>query len=237
MMFDLVSCDQLLVCAGVYQVTIGFSALSVTFRGLKFAHNIPVVHSVGDTFSLVVIDISLFMLMIGVLFIGFGMLFNVMFCTSMAGFEDIGSSMFSMFRGMFLSIDHKFPCVRTEQFLCRSARRHGCRQYDHSKPVVWQTRVCVVRDDHSIRCFHNPHRHRLRCVRPSERGGLSAQTLCCSLCVACSLTLSGLLSVAHSHSVCGSDWLTLCVARSLPLCMTHSLLTTGPRGRRHCECN
>ena len=68
----------------------------VVFRALKFSKNIPVMCSIGSTFSNAVADILLFLVVIFVLFIAFAMMFHVIFAFDMDSFAGLGVALFSV---------------------------------------------------------------------------------------------------------------------------------------------
>lgn len=72
------------------KILTGSTLFFAIFRVLKYSKNIPVMCTVGATFSNVVTEILLFLVVIFALFLAFGVMFNILFATSMASFENLG---------------------------------------------------------------------------------------------------------------------------------------------------
>eukprot|EP00658_Telonema_sp_P-2_P003289 TRINITY_DN11213_c0_g1_i1.p1 TRINITY_DN11213_c0_g1~~TRINITY_DN11213_c0_g1_i1.p1 ORF type:complete len:284 (+),score=82.00 TRINITY_DN11213_c0_g1_i1:95-946(+) len=80
-------------------------SLLTILRSLKFTSHVPVMCTIGDTFSNAMKPTMLFLFAIVVLFLGFGVSFNVIFSTDLDAFSRLDVTLFSMFRGLSGDID------------------------------------------------------------------------------------------------------------------------------------
>ena len=81
-------------------IVLGLSNFFLLFRGLKFTKTVPVMSSIGNTFSNTVVDVAMFMCVMGVMFLAFGVVFFLLYSTSqLNAFNTLGKALFAIFRG------------------------------------------------------------------------------------------------------------------------------------------
>eukprot|EP00656_Telonema_subtile_P000605 TRINITY_DN10274_c0_g1_i3.p1 TRINITY_DN10274_c0_g1~~TRINITY_DN10274_c0_g1_i3.p1 ORF type:complete len:430 (+),score=72.38 TRINITY_DN10274_c0_g1_i3:1010-2299(+) len=91
-----------------WQLLVGLSVFALILKGLKFTNNVPVMSSIGNTFSRTILEVGLFMLVMGALLFGFAVLFHMVFAVAPGdSFTGLGVSLFSLFRGLLgdLNVD------------------------------------------------------------------------------------------------------------------------------------
>jgi hypothetical protein len=86
-------------------IVAGVAMFTVVMKLLKFTKNVPIMCRITDTFSDVAMSISIFLVVMGIFFLAFGMLFNMIFSLNMSEFSELGKSVFSIFRAMNGDID------------------------------------------------------------------------------------------------------------------------------------
>lgn len=89
----------------LYSVLLGLTMFCTIFRGLKFSSNVPIMCRIGSTFSQAVVRIGVFLVVLGVLFLSFGVCFNIMYSTDMEQFSNLGRSLFTLFEGLLGNMD------------------------------------------------------------------------------------------------------------------------------------
>jgi len=89
-----------------WQTCLGLAMFAVVFKGLKFTHNVPIMSHIGNTFSHTLVDVSLFLFVVMVMLLGFAFVFNLVFViTPIKSFDDLGTTLFSLFRGLLGDLD------------------------------------------------------------------------------------------------------------------------------------
>jgi len=91
--------------ANDFQSMLAIFVFSIWFKLLKFTHNIPVMNRIGDTFSVAMFDVSMFAVVMFVMFVAFSMAFNITFCTALDEYGRFSISLFSIFRALVGDID------------------------------------------------------------------------------------------------------------------------------------
>jgi len=88
-----------------HQLSIGLFLILVSFKGIKFTKNIPIMARVGNTFGKCVVELSVFCIVLMILLLAFALAFNVIFCTSTDQFATLGISVVTCFLGLTGSMD------------------------------------------------------------------------------------------------------------------------------------
>jgi len=83
-----------------YQRAAGIALFCAVFKVLQFTRKIPVMCHVGRTFTACALDISLFLVVMFVLFFAFAMVFYANFRLTMPAFANFSDTIFYVFRGL-----------------------------------------------------------------------------------------------------------------------------------------
>jgi len=75
------------------QLMLATTLFFLWFKALKFAQNVPIMSTIGTTFSRAVTEILMFACVMGALFMAFGMWFHVMLCTKVPAFGTFEGAM------------------------------------------------------------------------------------------------------------------------------------------------
>jgi len=89
-----------MAAAQYFQWFAGWLMFFVVIKGTKFARNIPVMRTCGDTMSACKIELLLFTIMLLLLLLAFAFIFNSVFSTRVDDYATLGRSLMSLFRGM-----------------------------------------------------------------------------------------------------------------------------------------
>jgi len=92
--------------AQYFQWFAGWLMFFVVIKGTKFARNIPVMRTCGDTMSACKIELLLFTVMLLLLLLAFAFIFNSVFSTRVDDYATLGRSLMSLFRGMVGDMDY-----------------------------------------------------------------------------------------------------------------------------------
>eukprot|EP00658_Telonema_sp_P-2_P052364 TRINITY_DN4056_c0_g2_i3.p3 TRINITY_DN4056_c0_g2~~TRINITY_DN4056_c0_g2_i3.p3 ORF type:complete len:402 (+),score=78.30 TRINITY_DN4056_c0_g2_i3:1726-2931(+) len=89
-----------------YHTFLGMACFCMIIKGLKFTNNIPIMCNISNTFSHSLVPVGLLLIVVFFLLFGFAVIFNLNFAVSqMNSFDDLGTSLFSVFRGLLGDID------------------------------------------------------------------------------------------------------------------------------------
>jgi len=109
-MFSLLSYEAAI---DAHQRSAAFFMIFLSIKGIKFTWNIPVMATIGKTFSSALVQLGLFCIVLMMLLLGFSLAFNVMFCTNTDEFATMSVSIVTVFLGLTGSMDPG-PMFKTE---------------------------------------------------------------------------------------------------------------------------
>jgi len=76
-----------------FQIWLAAACFLLWFKALKFTCNVPVMASIGNTFSKSINKILMFVVVMGALFMAYGTAFNILLCTKMASYGSFWNTM------------------------------------------------------------------------------------------------------------------------------------------------
>eukprot|EP00658_Telonema_sp_P-2_P050147 TRINITY_DN381_c0_g1_i12.p2 TRINITY_DN381_c0_g1~~TRINITY_DN381_c0_g1_i12.p2 ORF type:complete len:468 (+),score=68.33 TRINITY_DN381_c0_g1_i12:1580-2983(+) len=89
-----------------WQTILGLACFSMITKGLKFTKNVPVMCEIGNTFAHALFPVGMLLLVVFFLLFAFAVVFQIKFSVSqMNSFDSLGTSLFSVFRGLLGDID------------------------------------------------------------------------------------------------------------------------------------
>eukprot|EP00658_Telonema_sp_P-2_P013269 TRINITY_DN15021_c0_g1_i2.p1 TRINITY_DN15021_c0_g1~~TRINITY_DN15021_c0_g1_i2.p1 ORF type:complete len:265 (-),score=64.36 TRINITY_DN15021_c0_g1_i2:42-836(-) len=89
-----------------YQSMLGLACFCMIIKGLKFTKNVPIMCTIGNTFSHALVPLGLLFFSVFLLLLGFAVVFQIKLCVSqMDGFHSLGASLFSVFQGLLGDMD------------------------------------------------------------------------------------------------------------------------------------
>eukprot|EP00658_Telonema_sp_P-2_P016788 TRINITY_DN1649_c0_g2_i5.p1 TRINITY_DN1649_c0_g2~~TRINITY_DN1649_c0_g2_i5.p1 ORF type:complete len:670 (+),score=77.33 TRINITY_DN1649_c0_g2_i5:102-2111(+) len=84
-----------------WQTLLGLACFCMVTKGLKYTKNVPIMCGIGNTFSHAMVPVGVLLLVIFFLLFGFAIVFQIKFSTTqMNSFNSLGTSLFSVFRGL-----------------------------------------------------------------------------------------------------------------------------------------
>eukprot|EP00658_Telonema_sp_P-2_P016778 TRINITY_DN1649_c0_g1_i8.p1 TRINITY_DN1649_c0_g1~~TRINITY_DN1649_c0_g1_i8.p1 ORF type:complete len:408 (+),score=43.17 TRINITY_DN1649_c0_g1_i8:902-2125(+) len=89
-----------------WQTLLGLACFCMVIKGLKYTKNVPIMCNIGNTFSHAMVPVGVLLFVVFFLLLGFAIVFQIKFSTSqMNSFNNLGTSIFSVFRGLLGDID------------------------------------------------------------------------------------------------------------------------------------